>query len=73
MTIDKLALILMHVKEKRRGKGVRLSYVVVYLAIDPIREIIVISNPLYKMQVKTLKDLKEYCFGEVITVHQPAN
>ena len=60
---------LMHVKEKRRrGKGVRFSHAVAYLAIDPVREIIVIGNPLYGLQVKTFKDLEEYWFGEVILV-----
>ena len=67
VAIDRPAL--MHVKEKRRrGKGVRFSHAVAYLAIDPVREIIIIGNPLYGMQVKTFKDLEEYWFGEVITV-----
>ena len=67
VAIDKPAL--MHVKEKRRGgKGVRFSHAVAYLAIDPAREIIIIGNPLYGMQVKTFEDLKEYWFGEVITI-----
>lgn len=59
---------LMHVKEKRRRGSVRFSHAVAYLAIDPVREIIFIGNPLYGMQVKTFNDLEEYWFGEVITI-----
>ena len=67
IAIDKPAL--MHVKEKRRrGKGVRFSHAVAYLAIDPQKEIIVIGNPLYGLQVKTFDDLKEYWFGEIILI-----
>ena len=73
LTVDDLAALnkpaLMHVKEKRkRGKGVRFSHAVAYLAIDPVREVIVIGNPLYGLQVKTFEDLEEYWFGEVILV-----
>ena len=59
----------MHVKEKRRtGKGVRFSHAVAYLAIDPAKELILIGNPLYGMQIKTFNDLKEYWFGEAILI-----
>ena len=73
LTTDDLVAIgkpaLMHVKEKRRrGKGTRFSHAVAYLAIDPTKELILIGNPLYGMQIKTFDDLEEYWFGEVITV-----
>ena len=61
---------LMHVKEKRRrGKGVRFSHAVAYLAIDPAKQLILIGNPLYGMQIKTFEDLEEYWFGELVTVN----
>lgn len=67
VTLNRPAL--MHVKEKRRlGKGVRFSHAVAYLAIDPGREMIVIGNPLYGLQIKTFEDLEQYWFGEVILV-----
>ncbi len=60
---------LMHVKEKRKtGKGVRFSHAVAYLGIDPAKELILIGNPLYGMQIKTFNDLEEYWFGEAILI-----
>ena len=66
MSSNRLAL--MHVKEKRKSKGVRFSHAVAYLGIDPARELILIGNPLYGLQVKTFDDLKEYWFGEAIMI-----
>ena len=60
---------LMHVKEKRKkGQGVRFSHAVTYLGVDPRREIILIGNPLFGIQVKTFAALREYWFGEAITI-----
>lgn len=61
---------LMHVKEKRRtGKGTRFSHAVAYLAIDPVKKLVLIGNPLYGMQIKTFEDLEEYWFGEAIIIN----
>ncbi|HEY9771599.1 MAG TPA: cysteine peptidase family C39 domain-containing protein [Coleofasciculaceae cyanobacterium] len=73
LTIDDLIAAnkpaLMHVKEKRKkGKGVRFSHAVAYLAIAPAKELILIGNPLYGMQIKTFNDLEEYWFGEAILI-----
>ncbi|MGF1589009.1 MAG: cysteine peptidase family C39 domain-containing protein [Pleurocapsa sp.] len=73
LTINDLIVLnqpaLMHVKEKRKkGKGVRFSHAVAYLTIDPAKELILIGNPLYGMQIKTFDDLEEYWFGEAILI-----
>lgn len=67
ITLNKPAL--MHVKEKRRtGKGVRFSHAVAFLGINPEKELILIGNPLYGMQIKTFTEFKGYWFGEAILV-----
>ncbi|MGL5795565.1 MAG: cysteine peptidase family C39 domain-containing protein [Waterburya sp.] len=68
ITLNKPAL--MHVKEKRRkGKGVRFSHAVAFLGINPEKELILIGNPLYGMQIKTFNEFKGYWFGEAIVVN----
>ncbi|MEL7010669.1 MAG: peptidase C39 bacteriocin processing [Cyanobacteria bacterium J06588_4] len=67
IALNKFAL--MHVKEKRKnGTGVRFSYAVAYLGIDPARKLILIGNPLYGLQIKTFAEFDEYWFGELISV-----
>ena len=74
LTIDDLITLnkpaLMHVKEKRKkGKGVRFSHAVAYLAIDKNRRLILIGNPLYGLQVKTFEEFDTYWFGELIAIN----
>lgn len=71
LTINDLIILnqpaLLHVKEKRRtGKGVRFSHAVAFLGIDLEKELILIANPLYGMQIKTFSEFKGYWFGEAI-------
>lgn len=73
LTIDDLIILnkpaLLHVKEKRRtGKGTRFSHAVALLGIDTQRELILIGNPLYGVQVKTFGEFTEYWFGEAILI-----
>ncbi|MDJ0573102.1 MAG: peptidase C39 bacteriocin processing [Pleurocapsa sp. MO_192.B19] len=73
LTIDDLIALnkpaLMHVKEKRKtGKGVRFSHAVAFLLINPQKELILIGNPLYGIQIKTFRDLDQYWFGEAILI-----
>ncbi len=61
---------LLHVKEKNKNnKGVRFSHAVALLSIDLEKELLVIANPLYGIQIKTFRDMKEYWFGEAILVN----
>ncbi len=58
---------LLHVKEKNRNnQGVRFSHTVAFLSIDAEKELLVIANPLYGIQIKTFRDMQEYWFGEAI-------
>lgn len=73
LTIDDLIVLnkpaLLHVKEKKKtGKGVRFSHAVAFLSINPEKELILIGNPLYGIQIKTFYDLQHYWFGEAILV-----
>ena len=73
LTIDDLIALnkpaLLHVKEKKKtGKGVKFSHAVAFLSINPQKELILIGNPLYGVQIKTFDNLKHYWFGEAILV-----
>ena len=58
---------LLHVKEKNKNnEGIRFSHAVALLSIDLDRELIVIGNPLYGLQIKTFQDMKGYWYGEAI-------
>lgn len=60
---------LLHVKEKNKNnEGVRFSHAVALLKIDPVRELIMIGNPLYGLQIKTFTEMQEYWYGEAILV-----
>jgi hypothetical protein len=60
---------LMHVKEKNKTrKGVRFSHAISLLSINPEKELLLIGNPLYGIQIKTFQDMDEYWFGEAILV-----
>lgn len=60
---------LLHVKEKNKNnEGVRFSHAVALLKIDPVRELIMIGNPLYGLQIKTFSEMQEYWYGEAILV-----
>jgi hypothetical protein len=60
---------LMHVKEKNKtNKGVRFSHAISLLSINPEKELLLIGNPLYGIQIKTFRDMDEYWFGEAILV-----
>lgn len=74
LTIDDLISLghpaLMHVKEKNKsGKGLRFSHAVAYLAADPTKQLVLIGNPLYGLQIKAFHELDQYWFGEIITVN----
>ena len=74
LTIDDLIALnkpaLLHVKEKKKtGKGVRFSHAVAFLSINPEKELILIGNPLYGIQIKTYRDFEQYWFGEAILVN----
>ena len=61
---------LLHVKEKNKNnQGVRFSHTVAFLSIDIEKELLVIANPLYGIQIKTFRDLEGYWFGEAILVN----
>ena len=60
---------LLHVKEKNKNnEGVRFSHAVALLKIDRERELIVIGNPLYGLQIKTFQEMQGYWYGEAILV-----
>ena len=60
---------LMHVKEKNQTKkGARFSHAIAFLSINPEKELLLIGNPLYGIQIKTFRDMDEYWFGEAILV-----
>ena len=61
---------LLHVKEKRKnGKGVRFSHAVALLSINSQQGSILIANPLYGLQIKTVEEFDRYWFGEAILVN----
>ena len=61
---------LLHVKEKNKNnQGVRFSHAVALLSINLEKELLVIANPLYGIQIKTFREMKEYWFGEAILVN----
>lgn len=69
IAIDRPALL--HVKEKNQTRqGVRFSHAVAFLVIDAEKELVVIGNPLYGMQIKTFRDLEQYWYGEAILVNE---
>ena len=60
---------LLHVKERNKNdEGVRFAHAVALIAIDPERQLLIIGNPYYGLQIKTLNDMKDYWFGEAITI-----
>lgn len=74
LTIDDLIRIakpaLLHVKEKNKdNRGVRFSHAVALLGIEPQRQLFMIGNPYYGLQIKSTDDLKNYWFGEAIIVN----
>jgi Peptidase C39 family len=72
ITLNKPAL--MHVKEKNKtGKGARFSHAIALLSINPEKELLLIGNPLYGIQIKTFQDMDEYWFGEAILVDSEKN
>lgn len=64
---DQLALL--HVKERNKDDaGVRFAHAVALLATDPQKQLFVIGNPYYGLQIKTARDMQDYWFGEAILV-----
>jgi hypothetical protein len=60
---------LLHVKERNKNdEGVRFAHAVALIAIDPERQLFIIGNPYYGLQIKTVHDMKNYWFGEAITI-----
>ena len=60
---------LLHVKERNKNdEGVRFAHAVALIAIDPERQLFIIGNPYYGLQIKTVDDMKDYWFGEAITI-----
>ena len=61
---------LLHVKEKNKNnQGVRFSHAVAFLSINAEKELLVIANPLYGIQIKTFREMQGYWFGEAILVN----
>ena len=61
---------LLHVKERNKDdEGVRFAHAVALIAIDPQQQLFVIGNPYYGLQIKTVNDMKDYWFGEAITIN----
>lgn len=68
-TLNKPALL--HVKERNKdNQGVRFSHAVALLAINPQSQLLLIGNPYYGLQIKTVQNMKNYWFGEAITVNE---
>lgn len=60
---------LLHVKERNKNdEGVRFAHAVALIAIDPQQQLFIIGNPYYGLQIKTVYDMKDYWFGEAITI-----
>ena len=60
---------LLHVKERNKNdEGVRFAHAVALIAIDPERQLLIIGNPYYGLQIKTVSEMKDYWFGEAITI-----
>ena len=60
---------LLHVKERNKNdEGVRFAHAVALIAIDPERQLLIIGNPYYGLQIKTVDEMKDYWFGEAITI-----
>ncbi len=65
---------LMHVKEKNKTKkGLRFSHAIALLSINPEKELLLIGNPLYGIQIRTFQDMDKYWFGEAILVDLQKN
>lgn len=61
---------LLHVKERNKNdEGIRFAHAVALIAIDPERQLLIIGNPYYGLQIKTVHDMKDYWFGEAITIN----
>ena len=61
---------LLHVKERNKNdEGVRFSHAVALFFTHSKYRLFVIGNPYYGLQIKTIEDMKDYWFGEVITVN----
>jgi hypothetical protein len=60
---------ILHVKEKNKDdEGVRFSHAIALLASDPEKELFLIGNPYYGLQIKTVQDMNNYWFGEAIAI-----
>ena len=60
---------LLHVKEQNKNnEGVRFSHAVALLATNPQSQLLLIGNPYYGLQIKTIGEMQDYWFGEAITI-----
>ena len=60
---------LLHVKEKNKDdEGVRFSHAVALLAVNPQSQLLLIGNPYYGLQIKTVHHMENYWFGEAISI-----
>ncbi|VEP13049.1 conserved membrane hypothetical protein [Hyella patelloides LEGE 07179] len=60
---------LLHVKERNKDdEGVRFSHAVALLFINQKNQLLIVGNPYYGLQIKTIKDMDDYWFGEAITI-----
>lgn len=60
---------LLHVKERNKNdEGVRFAHAVALIAIDPQKQLFIIGNPYYGLEIKTAHQMQDYWFGEAITI-----
>ncbi|NES93615.1 hypothetical protein, partial [Okeania sp. SIO2B9] len=67
--LDKPALL--HVKERNKDdEGVRFAHAVALIGTSKEHQLFLIGNPYYGLQLKTVKDLDNYWFGEAIAINR---
>jgi predicted double-glycine peptidase len=57
---------LLHVRENYQGQYI--NHAVALLNTDAKKQIVIIANPLYSLQIKTFKEIENYWLGEAIFV-----